>query len=151
MAASTHWYTNAFVNILGGGTEAEDKRIDYLTDNIYVMLCTSSYTPNQNTHETKADITDEVTGSQGYTAGGQALASKTITPGTGVVYLDATDPEWADSYITARYAVFYRNVGATDADKILIGYMDFDANKTSDGGPFTIQFDANGMLKVTVS
>jgi hypothetical protein len=151
MAVNTHWYTNALVNILGGGTEAEDKRIDYLTDDIYVMLCTSSYTPNKDSHETKADITNEVSSSTGYIAGGQVLASKTVTPGVGVVSLDATDPEWADSYITARYAVFYRNEGETDADKILLGYMDFDANKTSDGGPFTIEFNADGFLKATVS
>ena len=151
MVASTHWYTNAFVNILGGGTEEEDKRIDYLTDDIYIMLCTSSYTPNKDTHETKADVTNEVTGSTGYTAGGMALTTKTITPGTGVVNLNADDPEWADSYITAAYAVIYRNEGATDAEKILMGYMDFDGNKTSDGGPFTIQLDASGFLKVTVN
>ena len=151
MAASTHWYTNAFVNILGGGTEAEDKRIDFLTDDIYVMLCTASYTPNQDTHETKADVTNEVTGSVGYEAGGQELLNKTIAPGTGIVSLDATDPEWINSYITARYAVLYRNVGSTDADKLLLGYMDFDANKTSDGGSFTIQLDVGGLLKVTVS
>lgn len=150
MAVNTHWYTNALVNIMGGGTEAEDKRIDYLTDDIYVMLCTSSYVPNQNTHETKADVTNEVSAT-GYTTGGQALTNKTITPGTGVVKFDAADPEWTESYITARYAVFYRNEGAGDSDKILLGYMDFDANKTSDGGSFTIRFNVDGFLKATVT
>jgi hypothetical protein len=150
MAVNTHWYTNAFVNILGGGTEAEDKRIDYLTDDIYVMLCTATYVPNQDTHETKADVTNEVSGT-GYDTGGIALTGKTISPGTGVVLLDAVDPSWADSSLTARYAVFYRNEGAGDSDKLLLGYMDFDTNRTSDGGAFTIRFDDDGFLKATVS
>lgn len=150
MAVNTHWYTHALVNILGGETEAETERIDYLSDDIYVMLCTSDYTPNQDLHETKADVTNEIAGA-GYVSGGQALTGKTITPGTGVVQLSASDIIWEDSYLTAHYAVFYKNVGASDSDKILLGYMDFDANKTSDGGPFTIKINTDGFLKATVS
>ena len=61
----------------------------YLTDSIKVMLMTSTYTPNKDTHAFKSDITNEVVGTN-YVATGQALASKTAA------YLSATTaPAWA--------------------------------------------------------
>jgi len=47
--------------------------IDLDTDTIRVMLVTSSYTENKDTHTKRSDVTNEITGT-GYTAGGVTAA-----------------------------------------------------------------------------
>jgi hypothetical protein len=69
-----------------------NKEIDLDTDVLKVMLCTSTYTPNQDTHRYKSSVTNEVTGT-GYTATGAALGSVVVsyTGATNVLMLDAAD------------------------------------------------------------
>ncbi|MHB1316179.1 MAG: hypothetical protein ACYCX2_12010 [Christensenellales bacterium] len=130
--------------------KALNKEIDFDSDTIKVMLCTSGYTPDQDTHIYKASVDNEVTG-DGYTAGGASLASKTIgyTAGTNVIKLDAADVLWSASTITARYAVIYDDTPETD--KPLLGYVDFGADVVSVAGTFTITWDAAGICTITVS
>src|SRR5690606_7830921 len=92
-----------------------NKEIDLETDTLKVMLCTSSYSPNQDTHQYKSSVTNEVSGT-GYTAGGKTLTGVTVTydTGTNTLTLDADDVTWSSSTITARYAVFYDDT-AVDA------------------------------------
>ena len=49
--------------------------IDLDTDTINVMLVTSTYTPDQDAHTKRSDITNEVSGT-GYTAGGSRIGRK---------------------------------------------------------------------------
>jgi hypothetical protein len=116
---------------------------------VKVMLCTSTYTPNQNTHSVKADVTNEVVGA-GYTAGGAELtaASKTVSYSTLVTTFDAPDVVWSDSTITARYAIVY---DATTAGNPLILWVDFGEDKISSAGTFTITWHADGIFTVTVA
>lgn len=134
---------NAFKKNIANGS------IDLDTDTIKVALVTSTYTPNQDTHEFFSDVTNEVTGT-GYTAGGATLASKTVTADNtdneGV--FDAADVTWSSSTITARGAVVYKSTG-TASTSPLICYIDFGADKVSDSGTFTIQWDAEGILNLT--
>ncbi len=129
-----------------------NKEIDYLADTIKVMLTTLTYVPNQDTHDYKDDVTNEVTGT-GYTAGGETLASKTVTytAATNKHVLDAADVTWSASTITARIAVIYDSTPATDATRPLMGYQDFITDKSSDAGDFTIQWDAAGLIEITVA
>jgi hypothetical protein len=145
MAVTSFWYGNALIKALS-------KEINFSADTIKVALVSSSYTPNQDTHAYFSDITNEVTGT-GYTSGGQSLASKTATyNGTSnVITLDAADVTWASSTITARYAIIYDDSPATAATKPLLAYVDFGADQTSTNGNFSIVWDANGILKITVS
>jgi hypothetical protein len=131
--------------------KALNKEVDWDTDTIKVALTTSSYTPNQDTHDYFNDVTNEVTGT-GYTAGGNTLASKTITydSGTNVIVLDAADTTWASSTITARYAVVYASTG-TASTSPLIGYVDFGSDQSSTNGNFTITWDSTGIVRVTVA
>jgi len=132
--------------------KALNKEVDWDSDTIKVMLTTSSYTPNQDTHIYKSSVTNEVTGT-GYTAGGATLASKTITydTATNVTILDAADTVWASSTITARYAVVYDDAGASDAAKVLLGYVDFGSDQASSNGNFTLTWDATGIFRLTVA
>lgn len=133
---------NAFKkNIMNGG-------IDLDTDTIKVALVTSSYSPNIDTHEDMADVTNEVTGT-GYSAGGATLANKTVTADTvddeGV--FDADDVTWSSSTITARGAVVYKSTG-TAANDLLICYIDFGSDKSSSSGNFTITWNSEGIVNL---
>lgn len=145
MAVTAFYYGNAFLS-------AFNKEIDFNTDVIKVMLCTSTYSPNQDTHQYKSSVTNEVSGT-GYTAGGATLANATLTytGGTNVLKLDGDDTSWATSTITARYAVIYDSSPATDATRPLIAYVDFGADVVSTGGTFLITWDAAGIATVTVA
>lgn len=111
------------------------------TANLKCKLYTASYTPNKD--DAAASITGEVANGNGYTTGGQALTGVTVTNDTANdrVMLDATDPSWAASTITARYAVIVFD-STTD---YLLYCLDFGANVSSTNGTFTVQFGANGI------
>lgn len=129
-----------------------NKEIDLDTDTIKVMLTTSAYVPNQDTHQYKSSVTNEVTGT-GYTATGATLTSPTVTydTATNVLKFDAADTSWAASTITARYAVIYDATPATDATRPLIGYVDFGADVSSTAAAFTITWDAAGIFTITAA
>ena len=134
---------NAFKkNIMNGS-------IDLDSDTIKVMLVTSSYTPDQDNHDYKDDVTNEVSGT-GYTAGGAALSNKSVsqdnTNDKGV--FDADDVTWSSSTITARGAVLYKDTG-DDSTSPLICYFDFGSDKSSSNGDFTIQWNADGILNLS--
>lgn len=133
--------------------QALNKEIDWDSDTIKVALLSSSYTPNQDTHDYYDDVSSyEVTGT-GYTTGGITLASKTSTyDGTNnVIVLDAADVTWSSSTITARYAVVYDASPGTNATRPLIGYVDFGSDQSSSNGNFTITWDATGIVRITVA
>lgn len=129
-----------------------NKEVTLATDTLKVMLCTSTYTPDQDAHQYKSSVTNEVTGT-GYTATGVALTSVTWTynTSTNVYTLTAANASWATSTITARYAVIYDSTPATDATRPLIAYVDFGADFTSTAATFQITWDANGIVTFTVS
>ncbi len=113
--------------------------IDFDTDTFWVMLVTSGYSENKDTHTKRSDITNEVSGA-GYTAGGQAVtvtvnAIDTVNDRVDVTLGGAT---WPSSTITARKAVYYkRRGGAATADE-LIAVNDFGADVVSSSGTFTL-------------
>lgn len=133
--------------------KALNKEVDWDSDTIKVALVSSAYTPNQDSHDYWDDVVaNEVTGT-GYTSGGAALASKTATydSATNVIILDAADSVWASSTITARYAVVYDDSGATNAQKALVGYVDFGSDQSSTNGNFTVTWDATGIARITIA
>lgn len=132
---------------------ALDKQVDWDTDDIKVALVESTYTPNQDVHASWADVVANEASGTGYTAGGASLTTKTAAydGASNTVTLNADDVTWANSTITARYAVVYDAAGATDADRTLIGYVDFGSNQSSSNGNFTIAWDATGIVRLTVA
>jgi len=124
--------------------------IDLDTDSIKVMLVTSSYTPDQDTHTKRSDVTNEITGT-GYTAGGVALANKTVTADNtnnrGV--FDADDSSWTTATITARGAVLYKARGGASSADELIAYIDFGADKISTAGTFLVTWASTGIVTLS--
>lgn len=127
--------------------------MDIDTDTIKCMLTTVAYVPDQDAHSFKSSVTNEHASSGGYTATGTTLTtpSATYTNGTNVWRFDADDAVWTSSTITARIAVVYDSTPGTDATRPLISYVDFGADQSTNGGDFKIVWDANGIVKVTVS
>jgi len=145
MAVTAKWFGLAFLAML-------NKEIDWEADTIKVMLCTSSFTPDQDTMDYQDDITNEVSGT-GYTAGGATLANASIgyTGATNVVKLDADDLTWETATITARYAVIVDTTPGSSSTNPVLGYVDFGEDKSSSGGDFTIQWNADGVFTITPS
>lgn len=133
--------------------KALNKEIDWDNDDIRVMLVSSSYSPNQDTHDYLDDVASNEVSGTGYTAGGQSITSKTNTydPATNTVILDAADVTWANSTVTARYAVIYNNTGASSSAKPLIAYVDFVSDQSSTAGNFTITWDPAGIVRLTTA
>lgn len=129
---------NSFKRDIANGT------IDLDTNIIMCALVDATYVPNVDTHTLYSHITGEVVGT-GYTAGGQALAAKTVTVDNAndVSIFDADDVTWAASTITARGAVLYKDTGE------LISYFDFGVDKSSSNGDFIVQWNAGGILTIS--
>ena len=144
MVVSAYWFGKAMLSLA-------NKEVDWLTDEIKVALCTSSYAPAQDTDDYFSDVTNEVTGT-GYTAGGAILTGKTITyaAGTNIAKYDADDSTWTTSTITARIAVVYVNTG-NPATSPLLCWQDFGQDYTSSANTFTVTWDAAGIMIQTVS
>lgn len=120
--------------------------IDLDTDTIKVMLVTSTYTPSAS-HAKRSDITNEVSGT-GYTAGGTAIGSPTVTNVSTNGVFDGNDVSWTTSTITARGAVLYKSRGGASTADELICYLDFGTDKVSTAGTFTISWNASGILNL---
>lgn len=128
-------------------SEIMKKSMDLVNDTIKVALYTSSasFVAEDDSYST----TNEVSGT-GYTAGGQALASKTVTvddtDDEGV--WDAADLTWSSSTITARYAKIYDDTITTPNADQLICCIDFGSDQSSSNGNFTLQWAAEGILNI---
>lgn len=145
MAVTTYWYAKAFI-------AAFNKEIDWNSDTIKATLHTSSYVPDQDTHDYQNDLTNELSTANGYTAGGLTVSSPTITSSTNVVTLDSADPQWTSSGagFTARILVISDATPGTTATNPLILWSDFGQDETaSGGGTFTYTVNASGWGTIT--
>jgi hypothetical protein len=139
---------NVVFNVLKTALVTGD--INLATDTLKVILVAAAYTPNVDTHEDYADVTNEIPTGGGYTLGGQTLAGVTVLTDlpNDRAALDANDVTWAASTITAaRGAIIYKDTGVPATSK-LITYIDFGTDKSSSGGDFTIAWDATGILRL---
>lgn len=134
-----------------------NKEIDLDSDAIKLMLCTSSYVPNQDTHQYKSSVTNEVAGT-GYTAGGAPVSSLAVAYDTvtNTLSFDASDVTWTGATLIGanapRIAVLYDSSPGSDATRPLIGYVDFgDDSYAPNGGTLTVAWNASGIGAVTIS
>jgi hypothetical protein len=129
----------------GGGTAA--RVVDFDTDTIKVMLVSSTYVPDVAGHQVKTSITNEVTGSN-YTAGGTTISSPTLTEAAGVVTFGGANITWPQSptgFSNARYAIIYKSTGV-DSTSTLIGYYDLLTDQSNVTVPYSIIFNALGIV-----
>lgn len=112
--------------------------IDFDTDTFKVMLTTSTYTENKDTHAFRSDVTNEVTGT-GYTAGGNTVTvTVTLDTVNDRVDISLGGTTWPSSTITARKAVYYKSRGGASTADEVIGVNDFGSDVVSSAGTFTL-------------
>lgn len=151
MAVTAKWYGQAFT---GQYSATAARRVNWTGDTINVALCNSTYTPNQDTHVFFSDITNELTTAGGYTAGGAALGTKSVSydAPSNETRLIAAATAWTSASFTARYAIVYSAAGGSAATNALLGWVDFGGDETVASGTFTINWDAtNGVLKIAAA
>jgi hypothetical protein len=121
--------TSFKAEILGGVQDLD-------TDVIKMALYTSAATLDATT--TAYTTSNEVVGT-GYTAGGNTLASPTVSTSGTTAYVDFADTSWTSATITARGALIYNSSKSNKA----IAVLDFGSDKTATAGTFTVQMPAN--------
>lgn len=112
--------------------------VNFITG-FFKLLLVNGYSPNQGSDATRADVSDETTGT-GYTAGG--------LPATLGVALDEIDHTmsismqnvvWAGSNtFSATGAVLYQSYGGGPSGDPLVCYIDFGGTVNCVDGSFTV-------------
>lgn len=130
-----------------------NKEADLSSDTIKAMVCSSSYTPDQDTHAYKDDVTDELSGA-GYPSGGFTVTGVTVSydSGSNTVKVDGDDiSESGVTLSAARYLVLYDATPGSDATRPLIGWVDFDGDQSVSNADFDVVWSASGIATVTVA
>ena len=152
MASDTLKFFGHFpIEMLGGLTEVESEKVDWLTDTINIALVTNAWTPAVDTNKFWDDISaNEVANGNGYTTGGKTLGTKTLvyTAAGNISTADAADPTaWTGlgAGFTFRYAVIY-----SATSDVAIGYLDYGASQLVGlNETLTITFDVLGVFTAT--
>lgn len=124
--------------------------MDILSDTLKLTLHTSTYTPTQATDRIKATATNELGTAGGYTALGQALASKTYVASSLVTTFDAADVTWTATSVTHRYGVVWDDTPTAPADPLML-YIDNGGDITTSSTDLVYQFNAGGIFTLTVA
>jgi hypothetical protein len=143
--ATPKWYTSTVFTTFNGSAV-----VDIDTGTFKLMLCTTSMTVSQDTHNFLNDVEGtEATGGSGYPAGGFTLASVAFAQSTNTLNWDAADISQAitGGPFAFRYGVFYKAVGSAATDN-LIGYVDFGAQSITDA---TLNITLTNPLTVVMS
>lgn len=106
--------------------------VDFDTDSFKMMLVTSAYAPDKNTHNRRDDVTDEVTGA-GYSAGGVAVSVSISGGGASSLLINFAETTFGGVTLTARAGVIYKSRGGAAADDELIYYHHFGGDLSPDG------------------
>ena len=120
---------------------------DFAADTFKIMLTTSGYTPDVDTHTYRADVTDEITGT-GYSAGGLVLTGFAWSYAGWVASLAVDTPVWTTATFTARVAVVYKDTGS-GATSPLLCFVDFGADRSPAAEDFGVDF-GDGLLGLGV-
>lgn len=113
--------------------------IDYDTDTFKVLLTTSGYTENKDTHDFRDDVTNELSGGSGYTSGGNTVTfSVTEDDANDRVEVSLGGTTWPASTITARKAVYYKSRGGAASADELVACIDFGSDVSTTAGTLTL-------------
>lgn len=120
-----------------------DRNLDLTAAGLKYLLVKSTYTPSSS-HDFVDDVVAHECDATNYARA--ALASKTYTDGV----LDAADPVFATLGGAANnelsgYWIFEDKGGADSANPLLC-FIQFVANKTTNGTDFTITHHASGIM-----
>jgi len=136
------FYNNYFEELAKGN-------IDFDSNTFKAMLMTTSYTFDK-TDAFRSDLSGEASGT-GYSAGGQALGSITITQDdtNNQTNIDFADEVFSAVTVTDVDAyVIYKDTGNAATD-VLVAYIEFtEGAQSTVAGNFTIQPSASGAFSI---
>lgn len=122
----------ALIDTLGESWEAEDNELTLVSD---------SYTPNFDTHDFHADLTNELT-----TSSQPAVTSTELTISTGNLIFDAADTVFSSVTVSdAMASVGYTVVGSSATNQLQF-LQDFTSAASSSAADFTVQHAGGGIV-----
>lgn len=131
MAGTWKWFGQGLLNWANGS-------IDFDTDTFKIMLTTSSYTPAQDTHNDRADVTNEVGASGTYaTGGGTTTVTTSYDAASNQLRIACSDVQFTSATITARTAVLYKSTGVAGND-LLVAFCTESGDVSSTAGTYTV-------------
>ena len=136
-------YSNAKQQLLNGG-------IDLLNDTIKVALLDADYNLDSVNDVFWSDISaDEISATGDYSAGGQALANKSVGEDTADEegYFDADDVLFTGITATFQYIILYKDTG-TASTSPLLSCIDLESPVSVSGGNYQITWNADGILRL---
>ena len=137
-------YGNGLLNVLNGN-------VIWGTDDTYLALASSSYSPNVDTHDFWNDVVaNEVTGTN-WAANGQQADGETLSLVTASdrVEFDLTDESTASVTLSdGKHLIVYTRTPGTDATRELIGFVTMDVALAPAGGTLLLDFSANGFVSI---
>lgn len=127
--------------------------INFQQDPMFVMLTNNLYVPNQDTHQFKSDVANEINGS-GYFEGGQAvtdlLALYQVQGTTKQLVVTGGDLVWpAVSWSGSNspaFAVAYMNSPVDETQQPLVGYWDFGGTQSPADQAFYINWPTGNII-----
>jgi hypothetical protein len=127
------------IDTLGESLEAEDHTLSLVED---------AYTPNFDTHDFHADLTNEITGGN-YAA--DAVTSTEVTLSSGVLTYDAADNVYDNAgsnnvTITNAMASVLVTTVSGSATNQLVCLHDFVTAASCSNSTFTVQWNASGLF-----
>jgi hypothetical protein len=130
-----------FIDTVGDSLEVETNELALVSD---------THTPNFDTHDFAADLTNEATGGN-YAR--EAVTTTEITLSAGTLTFDAADTVFDnaganDVTITDAMAAPLIIDITNDADSPLFGLWDFVTAASSSNSTFTVQWNASGLLTI---
>jgi hypothetical protein len=149
MATGTFkWYSQVF-------SAAFNKEIDLVgtPDTMKAMHASTSHVVDQDNHNYKNDITNEVTGTN-VPAGGFTCDNVSFgyTAGTNTWKLDHDDESIAAATATGIDSThWYIDTAGADSTDPLVGFVEWDTALSPSGGTLAFTVNANGLGTIVVS
>jgi hypothetical protein len=126
--------------------------VDLSSGTYKIMLTTSTHTPNQDTHDFRDDLTNEVANGGGYTTGGLTVTvARTYDGASNEIRVAVQDAVWGPgATITFRNAHLVKILGGAASADPLVAYIAYASDQSVSNGTLTID-NAAVTLKGTVA
>jgi hypothetical protein len=124
----------------------------FIGGSVKALLCSASYTPNQDTHKYRSDLTNELSTAGGYTAGGVVLGTKSTpyTALTKTMALLCANIVYSAVTLSARYCIIYLDTGVSGTSP-LISYIDFGSTQSPSSQNLQLTINAAGLITYQVA
>ena len=108
---------------------------DLNTNTIKVVLVSSSQNVSAGDPNTYTSISGQLANGNGYTTGGETLASVTVTQVSSSGVVDFADVSWSDATFSANGCIIYND---SHSSKSVIAVYDFGGEKSATNGEFKL-------------